>query len=77
MQAAMAEEVLGFILQVLRRENVSLLRADEAVFNAMINGWRAQMLARGLYVNTIKARGRPIARFVEVTNECPWRWRPS
>lgn len=34
--------------------DVSLLRADEAVFNAMIDGWRAQMLARGLGVNTIK-----------------------
>jgi hypothetical protein len=51
---AMAEELPGFIPHILRAEDVSLLRADEAVFNAMIDGWRAQMLARGLNVNTIR-----------------------
>ncbi|MGV0718310.1 hypothetical protein ABQE93_23180 [Mycolicibacterium sp. XJ662] len=69
----MAEELPGFIPQILRSEDVSLLRADEAVFNAMIDGWRAQMLARGLDVNTIKARGRLIARFVEFTNDVATR----
>ena len=53
--AGMAEELPGFIPQVLRRDDVSLLRADETVFNAMVDGWRAQMLARGLAVDTIKA----------------------
>jgi len=72
----MSEELPGFIPRVLRHEDVSLLRADETVFNAMLDGWRAQMLARGLDVNTIKARGRLISRFVEFTNEYPWRWRP-
>jgi integrase/recombinase XerD len=66
----------GFIPRVLRREDVSLLRADETVFNAMLHGWRAQMLARGLDVTTIKARGRLISRFVDFTNEYLWRWRP-
>ena len=42
----MVEELPGFIPQVLRRDDVSLLRADETVFNAMVDGWRAQMLAR-------------------------------
>ena len=42
----------------------------------MLDGWRAQMLARGLDVNTIKARGRLISRFVDFTNEYPWRRRP-
>jgi hypothetical protein len=41
---------------VLRLDDVSLLRADETVFNTMVDGWRAQMLARGLAVDTIKAR---------------------
>ena len=31
---------------------------------------------RGLAVDTIMTRGRLIARFVEFTNEYPWRWRP-
>jgi hypothetical protein len=52
----MVEELPGFIPQVLRRDDVSLLRADEAVLKAMVDGWRAQMLARGLAVDTIKGR---------------------
>jgi hypothetical protein len=49
-----AEELPGFIPRVLRLDDVSLLRADETVFNAMVDGCRAQMLARGLAVDTIK-----------------------
>jgi hypothetical protein len=41
----MAEEAPGFIPRVLCRDDVSLLRADETIFNAMVDGWRAQMLA--------------------------------
>jgi integrase/recombinase XerD len=44
----MTGDLPGFIPQVLRLDDVSLLRADETVFNAMVDGWRAQMLARGL-----------------------------
>lgn len=50
----MADELPGFIPQVLRLDDVSLLRADETVLNAMVDGWRAQMLARGLAVDTIR-----------------------
>jgi integrase/recombinase XerD len=70
-----AGELPGFIPRVLRLDDVSLLRADETVFNAMVDGWRAQMLARGLAVDTIKVRCRLVSRFVEFTNEYPWRWR--
>jgi integrase/recombinase XerD len=72
----MVEELPGFIPQVVRSDDVSLLRADETVFNAMVDDWRAQMLARGLATDTIKGRCRVVARFVEFTNEYPWRWRP-
>ena len=72
----MAEELPGFIPRVLQRGDVSLLRADEAVLEAMVDGWRAQMLARGLATSTITARCGLIGRFVEFTNEYPWRWRP-
>jgi hypothetical protein len=30
----------------------------------------------GLALDTIKARCRIVSRFVEFTNEYPWRWRP-
>ncbi|WP_233209513.1 hypothetical protein [Mycobacterium sp. ENV421] len=72
-----AEELPGFVPRILRADDVSLLRADETVFDAMLGGWRAQMLARGLEIDTIKARCRVIARFVEFTNEYPWRWRAN
>ena len=50
----MVEELPGFIPQVLRRDDVALLRAGKRVFNAMVDGWRAQMLACGLLaVDTI------------------------
>jgi integrase/recombinase XerD len=71
--ARMAEQLPGFMPQVLRLDDVSRLRADETVFNAMVDGWRAQMLARALAVDTIKAHCRPGSRFVEFTNEYPWR----
>jgi hypothetical protein len=58
-------------------DDVSLLRADETVFDAMLDGWPAQMLARGLEIDSIKARCRVIARFVDFTNEYPWRWRAN
>jgi hypothetical protein len=40
--AGMVDELPGFIPQLLRRDDVSLLRADETVFSAMVDGWRAQ-----------------------------------
>lgn len=33
-------------MEALRLDDVSLLRGDETVFNAMVDGWRAQMLAQ-------------------------------
>jgi hypothetical protein len=39
----------------------------ERVLDAMLSGWRSQMLARGLIVNTINARYRVINQFVEFT----------
>jgi integrase/recombinase XerD len=52
----MAEDLPGFIPRVLRLDDVSLLRADETVLEAMVDGWRAQMLARGLAVDTSRVQ---------------------
>jgi integrase/recombinase XerD len=35
----MAADLPGFIPRVLQLDDVSLLRADEAVLNAMVDGW--------------------------------------
>jgi site-specific recombinase XerD len=53
------------------------LRPEDAMFEAMLRGWRAQQAARGLREDTIGPRERLMHRFMEFTNEYPWNWRPS
>jgi site-specific recombinase XerD len=53
------------------------LRPDDAMVEAMLRGWRAQQIARGLREDTIDARERLVRRFLEFTNEYPWQWGPS
>jgi len=53
------------------------LRPEDAVFEAMLRGWRAQQAARGLREDTIVPRERLVRRFAEVTNEYPWNWGAS
>ncbi len=66
-------EVPGFVPRLLVDPGVSLFRADERVFEAMLDGWRAQMLARGLTTETIKNRCRVVARFQQFSGEFPWQ----
>lgn len=53
------------------------LRPEEAMFEAMLHGWRAQQTARGLREDTIAPRERLVRRFVAFTNEFPWTWLPG
>lgn len=53
-----------------------LLRADEQVFEAMIQGWSDQQLSRGLRTDTINGRVLMLRRFQRFTAEWPWSWRP-
>ncbi len=69
--------VPGFVPRLLSDPSVGLFRADERVFEAMLDGWRAQMLARGLTVGTIEGRCRLVSRFQSFTGEFPWTWRPA
>ena len=50
------------------------LRPEDAMFEAMLRGWRAQQTARGLREDTIAPRERLVRRFLAVTNEYPWNW---
>jgi|SRR5882757_1350785 len=63
------ESVLGFVPRVLRDAEVGLFRAEERVFDAMLDGWRAQMLARGLATETIDGRCGVLRRFQERPRE--------
>jgi integrase/recombinase XerC len=54
-----------------------LLHPGPAVFEATLDGWRAQQRSRLLAGATVDWRERIVRRFVEFTNEFPWRWTAS
>jgi hypothetical protein len=51
------------------------LRPEDAMFEAMLRGWRAQQAARGLRDDTIAPRERLVRRFLEFTSEYRGRGR--
>jgi integrase/recombinase XerC len=53
------------------------LRPQDAVFEAMLRGWRAQQVSRGLREDTVSGRGRLVREFLVFTNEYPWCWTPG
>jgi site-specific recombinase XerD len=53
------------------------LRPEDAVFDAMLRGWRTQQKARGLRDETVEDRERLIRRFHGYVNEYPWQWTPA
>jgi hypothetical protein len=65
------EQVPGFVprvlTDVLSGDGIALLRADARVFDAMLDGWRAQMMARGLTTPVIQNSCRMVARFQDFT----------
>ncbi|MDJ0362216.1 tyrosine-type recombinase/integrase [Rhodococcus sp. H29-C3] len=50
------------------------LRPEDAVFEAMLRGFRAQQAARGLREETITTRELLVKRFMAFTNDYPWSW---
>lgn len=50
---------------------------DVQVFEAMLDGWRAQQLSRNLAFPTIDAGARVVRRFQEHTGRYPWQWSPA
>ena len=69
-------ELAGFAQRALV-SGVAQLRPEDAMFDAMLRGWRAQQAARGLRVETVESRERLVRRFLESTNEYPWNWSPA
>ncbi|ROO62909.1 site-specific recombinase XerD [Micromonospora sp. Llam0] len=56
---------------------VALLRPEESVFAAMLDGWRDQQVARNLSMLTIAARLRVIRAFADHAGGYPWQWLPQ
>ena len=52
----------------------SPVRPEPALFDAMLQGWRSQQLARRLGESIIGARERTVRRFAEFTGGWPWSW---
>ena len=58
-------------------DGVALLRPEEQVFAAMLDGWRAQQLARNLAFGTIEKRLAVVRAFAAQADALPWAWRPQ
>lgn len=57
---------------------LGLLHEEDAVFEAMLDGWAKQQLGgRGLRERTARARQGVVRRFLKFTNEYPWSWTAS
>jgi integrase/recombinase XerC len=53
------------------------LHIEEAVLEAMLDGWRAQQTARYLKPKTIQHNERGVRAFVGHVGRFPWEWRAS
>jgi len=53
---------------------VPLLRADEQVFAAMLEGWASQQAARNLAAGTVEGRVRAVRAFARHAEAFPWAW---
>lgn len=58
-------------------DGVPLLHPEPQLFEAMLSGWRNQMLARNLADSTIAARLREVRAFHVHNNSFPWQWSPA
>lgn len=67
--AGTAHAVLG--------DNVAYLDPTQAVFEAMLQGWRRQQQARFLKDATIDSRLDLVRRIAVFTNDYPWNWEPA
>jgi Transposase IS116/IS110/IS902 family len=55
-------------------DGIGLLRPEEQVFTAMLEGWRNQQLARNLALATITAWERAARAFTAHADAFPWLW---
>lgn len=55
-------------------DGLVLLRPEEQVFEAMLQGWCSQQAARNLSFSTMEGRVRAVRAFARHCDEPPWRW---
>jgi integrase len=76
MVGAARERDVDATLAHLFGDGVRPLRIGEALFDAVLAGWRRQGTARHLSVATLKGRESMVRRFQSRTELWPWKWRP-
>lgn len=69
-------ELVGAAMRVLPG-GVAFLAPEDAVLEAMLEGWAAQQRSRLLAATTIENRSWTVRRLVGFTNEYPWTWTPA
>ncbi|MEU4119048.1 hypothetical protein AB0F71_31705 [Kitasatospora sp. NPDC028055] len=55
-------------------EGLPLLRPEQQVFEAMLEGWRNQQLARNLSPGYIQAHERAVRALADHADAMPWEW---
>ena len=68
------EDVDGALARVFGA-GVRPLRIEQALFDAMLSGWRSQQTARYLRAKTIQANETAVRAFCEYAQCWPWQWR--
>ena len=63
--------VPGLAPELFISSGTPLLRADEQVFEAMLDGWAAQQRSRNLAAATIESRVAFVRLFQQYTNDWP------
>jgi hypothetical protein len=63
--------------QMGRADLAGAARLEDAMFEAMLRGWRAQQAARGLREDTIAPQERLVRRFGEFTSDYRGSGRPG
>ena len=57
-------------------DGVPLLRPEDQVFQAMLEGWRNQQLTRNLARSTVEGREATARAFADYVSAYPWAWSP-
>lgn len=68
------EGALAGSARLVLLDGIALLRPDEQLFEAMLEGWRNQGLARNLARSTVQARERQVRAFQAHAATFPWEW---
>jgi len=68
------EDVDGVLARVFG-SGVRPLHLEQALFDAMLDGWRSQQTARYVKEKTVRANATTVRAFAEHAGCWPWQWR--